>query len=417
MALSSTELETRLLHKLLLAFNAPADWHWSLIAAVMLLPMGGVAGFWWLLAGRAAALYAAIVLLFFASADALVLVSLLRWRISFGPVGPQLYSLEAPRLLVAMLVAPGLTWFGLAPVLSALVIINIGASAALVWGAFVEPQRLGLTRIPLTVDSFPGDVPSLRLLHISDLHVERFGRREEQLLQMVRAVEPDLIVLTGDYINLSFVDDPIARADTQRVLAGLVPGTKNPVLTQVYAVLGSPPVDRNSASLFDGLPIRLLRDEMAVVDLPPAAVRDGSKGESTGIRGQSPRLALLGLDCSHNPQHDAGRLAAVAAQAPADALRVLLYHSPELMPVAAKLDIKLYLCGHTHGGQVRLPFYGALLTSSRLGKRFEMGCYRLAHTLLYVSRGVGLEGMSAPRVRFLCPPEIALFSINGRANK
>jgi predicted MPP superfamily phosphohydrolase len=92
---------------------------------------------------------------------------------------------------------------------------------------------------------------------------------------------------------------------------------------------------------------------------------------------------------------------------------VLLYHSPELIPFASKLGIDLYLCGHTHGGQVRLPFYGAVLTSSELGKQYDMGYYRLRDTHLYVSRGIGMEGMGAPRVRFLCPPEITLFSIQG----
>jgi hypothetical protein len=81
------------------------------------------------------------------------------------------------------------------------------------------------------------------------------------------------------------------------------------------------------------------------------------------------------------------------------------------MPVAPQYGINLYLCGHTHGGQVRLPFYGAVVTASTLGKRFEMGYYRLQDTHLYVSRGIGFEGMGAPRVRFLCPPEITLVSI------
>jgi predicted MPP superfamily phosphohydrolase len=142
-----------------------------------------------------------------------------------------------------------------------------------------------------------------------------------------------------------------------------------------------------------------LRDECATLDL-----------------GQGRQLTLLGLDCSHDAERDARRLAAVAAQAPPDVFRVLLYHSPELISIAPKFDINLYLCGHTHGGQVRLPLYGAVLTSSRLGKRFEMGYYRLEDTHLYVSRGVGLEGMSAPRVRFLCPPEITLFSLDGRGS-
>ncbi len=392
-------LEARLLHKLLVALNAPGGWPAWLIGGVALFPILAVAGLWWFVAGGIEALYLGLTLGLFTLADAVVLVNLPRRRLSFGPVGPQLFTLEFCRLVVAALVAPLAIWLGPVMVLVGLVIINLGASLALAWGAVLEPQRLSLSHLSLASNPLPHDTPPLRLLHISDLHVERFGRREERLLHMVREIAPDLILLTGDYLNLSYVDDPVAHANARRLLAGLVPDGKPLAPAGVYAVLGSPPVDRNSASLFDGLPIRLLRDEVATVDL-----------------GQGRRLALLGLDCSHDLERDAQRLAAVAAEAPPDAFRVLLYHSPELMPVAPEFDIKLYLCGHTHGGQVRLPLYGAVITSSKLGKRFEMGYYRLENTQLYVSRGVGLEGMGAPRVRFLCPPEITLFSLDGALN-
>ena len=73
--------------------------------------------------------------------------------------------------------------------------------------------------------------------------------------------------------------------------------------------------------------------------------------------------------------------------------------------------MNLYLCGHTHGGQVALPFYGALVTLSRQGKKFEAGKYTIGKTLLYVNRGIGLEAWPAPPVRFLVRPEIAVFDI------
>jgi hypothetical protein len=222
---------------------------------------------------------------------------------------------------------------------------------------------------------------------------------------MIRSVSPDLILLTGDYVNLSYVDDPIAHADARRFLSALSSNGENPAPVGVYAVLGSPSVDRNSISLFDGLPIRLLRNEVMTINLPATSSLSGVPSE------QGRQLALVGLDCSHDPSSDAERLATLVAQAPPDTCRVLLYHSPELMPVAPEFGINLYLCGHTHGGQVRLPFYGAVVTASTLGKRFEMGYYRLEDTHLYVSRGFGFEGMGAPRVRFLCPPEITLVSI------
>jgi len=93
---------------------------------------------------------------------------------------------------------------------------------------------------------------------------------------------------------------------------------------------------------------------------------------------------------------------------------LLLYHTPDLMPQAVRAGVDLYLCGHTHGGQIRLPLIGALVTSSRFWKRYEMGRYVEGNTTLYVNRGLGMEGFGAPRARFLCPPEIALLELRGQ---
>jgi hypothetical protein len=94
-------------------------------------------------------------------------------------------------------------------------------------------------------------------------------------------------------------------------------------------------------------------------------------------------------------------------------LRIVAYHTPDLVEDLAPLGPDLYLAGHTHGGQVRVPLYGAVVTMSELGKRYEMGRYTVGSTALYVNRGVGMEGGLAPRVRFLCRPEIAVIDLVG----
>jgi predicted MPP superfamily phosphohydrolase len=234
-------------------------------------------------------------------------------------------------------------------------------------------------------------------LHISDLHVERLTAREEQVVELAQKVKPDLILITGDYLNISYNRDPVAHQQVWQLLRRLkAPGG-------VYATLGSPPVDLREmvVPIFANLPLTLMRQAWEQVEL--------GNGESEGASGRT--LTLLGLDCTHHIPTDEARLAQLVSEAPKDAPLVLLYHSPELMPQATKHDIDLYLCGHTHGGQVRLPLIGPLLTSSQLGRKYAMGLYRHGRTHLYVSRGVGLEGMSAPRVRFLCPPEITLITI------
>jgi hypothetical protein len=76
------------------------------------------------------------------------------------------------------------------------------------------------------------------------------------------------------------------------------------------------------------------------------------------------------------------------------------------------VKVDLYCAGHTHGGQVALPLYGALITFSKYGKKYEAGLYREGETWLYVNRGIGMEGGSTPRVRFWAPPEVTVIEVS-----
>lgn len=384
-------LEDRFLHKLFLLTHVPASWGWWQLAAVLLAVTMAMWAVWQAIAGSLAEVAAGVYLLFAAS-DWLLFAWLPRARRSFGPVGPQLLATTAPRLL-AVVITASLAWFTGEPALAlgGLILLQFLGTAVYLWGSLHEPFALSVTGQEIASKRWPPKTPQLRLLHLSDLHVERLTPRELRLLQQVEQARPDVIVITGDYLNLSYVDDPTARADVRSVLEKL----SAPL--GVYAILGSPPVDprRTTPSLFENLDnIRLLRDEVAVLSLP-----DGRK------------LSLLGLDCEHDLDSDASAFRRLAELAPDDSLRVLLYHSPELMPLVQQYGIELYLCGHTHGGQFRVPGYGAILTSTVTGKRYEMGLYCENGTTLYISRGIGLEGLSAPRMRLLCPPEITLFSL------
>ncbi|MGQ9500790.1 MAG: metallophosphoesterase [Anaerolineae bacterium] len=389
-------LESRLFHRLLVLGNVPARWPLSVTPIPVVLMSAGVGGLWWLHTKEVtSSAWAALSLLIFAIADGLVLLCLPRLRISFGPVAPQWYLLTTARAAVGCLFALVIPWTGVAAALISCVAINIIALLALAWGALWEPARIGVSELAVHWHNPTSESVLLRVLHISDIHIERLGRREELLLQYIRELHPNLILLTGDYVNLSCVDDPISHAHARQFLEALCgeAAALSPT-PSLYAVLGSPPVDRNSAALFDGLPIRLLRNEVAHVEPHPGCP-----------------LTLIGLDCTHDIQRDAAQLEQLASSIEKGVPRILMYHSPELMPVASRLGIELYLCGHTHGGQIRLPLYGALVTSSQLGKRYEMGLYCNGVTHLYVSRGIGFEGLCAPRVRFLCPPEIIVWRL------
>jgi len=94
-----------------------------------------------------------------------------------------------------------------------------------------------------------------------------------------------------------------------------------------------------------------------------------------------------------------------------DSFNILLYHAPDLAPNASTYSFDLQLSGHTHGGQVCLPLYGALYTGSLYKKAFEAGRYLVNGMTLYVTRGLGMEGAVAPRVRVLCHPELIVWDI------
>ncbi len=111
-----------------------------------------------------------------------------------------------------------------------------------------------------------------------------------------------------------------------------------------------------------------------------------------------------------------GREAAYRAMSDSD-FRVIMNHMPRLAEESAAHGADLYLCGHTHGGQVRLPFWGAILTKSSTRKRFEAGVDRVGHTVVYTSRGLGLEPPPAPQIRFLCRPEITLITVRPTAQQ
>jgi hypothetical protein len=307
-------------------------------------------------------------------------------RRSWGPVTPSLLGLALVHTLFSWLGA----W--LVPKIAGLALVTILhtlLSAVAIYATWIEPFRLGVTQQTYHSPQLSESAPPLRVLHISDLHFEGQSPRENTLLAQVAALTPDLILLTGDYLNLSSVYDPAAQAGAREVLAQL----HAPL--GVYAITGSPVVDIAGIvpEIFAGLDIHWLDDEAHTIQ----------QGDSL--------LYLLGVRTTYDEARDTAALQRLMQAAPRDALTLLLYHTPDLTPVAAQLGVHLYLCGHTHGGQLRLPFYGALATSSRWGKKYEMGLYHEGDTTLYVSRGLGMEGLGAPRARFLAPPEIIMWTI------
>jgi len=305
---------------------------------------------------------------------------------SFGPDRPAALALAL--LLAALLIALGLL---AAPWPLALLLLA-AATALAVYATWVEPFRLGVTRQTYATRKWPAAAPPLRLLQVGDLHIERVTARERRLNQLIRDLKPDVIVFTGDFVNLSNTHDPVA----EDAIRAVIREWSAPL--GVYCVSGTPlvePLERVRAFV-RGLDNLTLLDNRWVTVQTPAGP-----------------LNILGLVVTHDMARDRALLAHMARHTPPAGLHLLLMHPPDIAPEANDAGFDLYLCGHTHGGQIRLPLIGAVFSSSHLGSRFIMGRYELGTTTLYTARGVGLEGLGAPRARLLCPPEIVLWEISG----
>ncbi|MCJ7623883.1 MAG: metallophosphoesterase [Anaerolineaceae bacterium] len=307
--------------------------------------------------------------------DWLLLIFLFRKGKSYGPSKPPALILAVLRMLVAFFP------YGISYTLQ---FIGIGF---VIFGFWYEPHKIEISFQKLHSSKLRNSKP-LRILHLADLHLERITEREKLLNKLIGELKPDLILFSGDFLNLSYNADPVAIAGARDIIQHW----EAPLGT--FLVSGSPAVDfpETVYKITDGLPVQFLDTESIMI----------SFGES--------KLDLIGIGCTHRPSVDKQKLDQFCNND--DRFKILLYHSPDLAPIAVEYGFDLQLSGHTHGGQVRLPAYGALFTGSLYGKRFEAGRYEIGEMTLYVSRGIGMEGAGAPRVRFLCPPEIILWEIS-----
>jgi predicted MPP superfamily phosphohydrolase len=316
-----------------------------------------------------------LVLWAFFLLDWTLLAALPRARRSYGPPKPPVLILAVLRAIFSIF--PFWIFLG----------FQVIGTCLVIYAFWIEPHRLKVTHQVLASPKFHSEKP-LRLLHLGDLHIERITGREERLVQLVSDLKPDIILFSGDILNLSYLTDPLAWEAARKIISQW----QAPL--GVYFVSGSPAVDLPEImpDLIKDLGVKRLQEDKITVEF--------NQGE----------FDIIGLTCTHRPQIDIPLLSELT-QSEKDPFTILLYHSPDLAPAAARMGVDLQLSGHTHGGQVRIPGFGALFTGSLYGKAFESGRRQIGNMTLYVTRGIGLEGAAAPRVRLFCPPEIILWEI------
>jgi len=216
----------------------------------------------------------------------------------------------------------------------------------------------------------------VRVVQLADLHVRETGSRERQLPGLIRSLHPDLILYTGDFFG---------RRGVERDVVQLLRSWDAPQ----YACMGN---------------LDHLGDFNGVLREAGVKYASGTQTVET-IRGA--RLCITGLT-----GYPGSHLSAALNKLPPDTFNIVLYHYPGGFPDVWDGGADLMLAGHIHGGQVRMPGYGALITLDPSGKRWEYGWYEEHGMKLIVSRGIGCEP-DVPEVRFCCPPEVVVVDIVG----
>lgn len=240
--------------------------------------------------------------------------------------------------------------------------------------------QLEVNRKVLRMPQMPASLDALRIAHLSDLHFTGQLTRDyfDLVVDQTNAMQPDLIAITGDIIDraecLGWFPDVLGRLTSR---AG------------VYCVLGN-----HEQRLPD-------KDEILHAIRSAGMHYVGGRCTTVELDGQTILLAGNELPWwGPAPDMPDGSM----QDSPSPALRILLAHTPDRIFWAGRHRFDLMLAGHTHGGQIRFPVIGPVLSQSRYGVRFAGGTYFEARTMLHVSRG--LSGCQP--LRILCRPELTL---------
>lgn len=242
-----------------------------------------------------------------------------------------------------------------------------------------------VSRQTLRFENLPQALEGFRILHLSDFHVEGTPGLVEALVPVLSSVSADVCVMTGDY---RFEDHGPSDA-VFPLMRSIVSSIRS--AGGVFAILGNHDSADIALRMEAEVGVRMLINESVAV------------GPKQG------GLWLVGVDDPFDYRtHD---LEFALQDVPANAFRVLLAHAPEIYEEAAQAGIQLYLAGHTHAGQIRMPGVGAVRKNAKCPASMAAGHWVYKGLQGYTSAGIGCSSLP---VRFLCPPEIVLLELRSR---
>jgi uncharacterized protein len=258
--------------------------------------------------------------------------------------------------------------------------------AVAAYGVLLRRRMVAFRDIEVEVRDLPSAFEGYRIAQLSDLHIGGLTPREmaEKWVAIANRAAPDLVAVTGDLVTsgVAFHDDIAAVIGQLRGKDGVFVALGN----HDYFGEGEPLVDK-------------LRAAGAIV----------LRNETTTLKRGEATLRLAAVDDTWTGRADLERT--LAGSVPGEPT-VLMAHDPDLFPRAARLGADVVLSGHTHGGQIALPFFVQQVNLSQLVHRHTYGIYRIGDATLYVHAGLGTTG---PPIRIGAPPEVVIVTLRRAA--
>lgn len=265
----------------------------------------------------------------------------------------------------------------------------VGAAALAVlalcgWGLLIEPAQLEVRTEALRSPRAPAR--PLRILHVSDIQTDGPCQRERLAAIAAGESAPDLVIITGDLANDLYLEDRSRKIQAVNTLLRSVRARHGGFLVRGDWDGWDEDWPAIEKEMLEGTNVRTLSNEAVRLTI------DGADVVIYGVEGGHQGDPVL-ADLTSDP-----------------ALRIVAMHHPDLAHRVAPNGADLIMAGHTHGGQVVLPLLGALITHSEHG--YVGGRYDVGGIPMVISRGIGMRGGPAPRVRFACPPEIGIITVS-----
>jgi predicted MPP superfamily phosphohydrolase len=271
-------------------------------------------------------------------------------------------------------------------------LIGSGVTAAglALYSGEIARHAIDIIHRPIAINNLPDPFHGYRIVQLSDIHLDEFTEPFflEHVIHRVNSLNPDLVLLTGDFItrgSLTFITSEHAAHRCAEIISTLTSPLR-------YAILGNHDVSVSASLVIEALSSK---NTPVLVNQHVPIERRGS------------RIWLCGADDPGTSHPDLN----LTIPAKPDGPVVLMAHEPDYADDVVKHPrgslVDLMLSGHSHGGQVRLPFTGPLILPP-MGEKYVEGHFHFNRMQLYVNRGIGTVGLP---FRLNCPPEITLITL------